>query len=187
MVLQHRDTPDYGDFVDSDDEWEVEDDAEALERYDDGMLYPICIGEVLAQTYCIEHKLGHGGFSTVWMAHDLKRRTDVALKITVPGKEGEHEHNMQREIIRNVHVTSNLVISQEVFTLPGPRGNHTVLVFPLRGPSLAHYKTQRPLVARMAVRMSAAGQLLQALAHLHKGGIVHRGESNWSFIALPAN
>ena len=39
------------------------------------------IGQVLDQRYCIEHKLGHGGFSTVWMAHDSKTQTDVALKV----------------------------------------------------------------------------------------------------------
>ncbi|WEW61765.1 hypothetical protein PRK78_007259 [Emydomyces testavorans] len=62
MSLQDSSAPnDYGDFVDSDDEFEIEESAEPLERYHQpGLYYPICIGEVLAQTYRIEHKLGHG-------------------------------------------------------------------------------------------------------------------------------
>ena len=33
---------------------------EGLDQYESGLLYPICIGEVLKNTYRIEHKLGHG-------------------------------------------------------------------------------------------------------------------------------
>ena len=36
----------------------------------------------MAQRYRILHKLGHGGFGTVWMAHDLLDKKDVALKVS---------------------------------------------------------------------------------------------------------
>jgi hypothetical protein len=76
-----------GDFVNSDNEEEVEDleeNAEPLLLYfQQPFYYPICIGNVLAQRYRIEHKLGHGGFSTVWMAHDIVTKKDVALKVTI--------------------------------------------------------------------------------------------------------
>ncbi|RKL18486.1 hypothetical protein BFJ70_g14357 [Fusarium oxysporum] len=64
-------SPIWGDFVDSDCEIDVEDSCEPIDRYEEGLYYPICIGDVLARRYRIEHKLGHGGFSTVWMAYDM--------------------------------------------------------------------------------------------------------------------
>lgn len=69
---------DYGSYVHTDDEDEVEDveeNTESLIRYLQPTAYfPICIGYILFLRYCLEHKLGHGGFSTVWMAHDIEER-----------------------------------------------------------------------------------------------------------------
>ncbi|KAL7917809.1 hypothetical protein ACQKWADRAFT_305835 [Trichoderma austrokoningii] len=56
---------DWGDFVDSDYECDVEDACEPLDRYEEELYYPLCIGEILVNRYRVEHKLGHGGFSTV--------------------------------------------------------------------------------------------------------------------------
>jgi hypothetical protein len=72
MNLQDGDCPDYGEFVDSDGEGDVEYASEPLERYDQGLYYPMCAGEVLAERYRVEHTLGWGGYSTFWMAHDLQ-------------------------------------------------------------------------------------------------------------------
>ncbi|KAJ8127774.1 hypothetical protein O1611_g5862 [Lasiodiplodia mahajangana] len=58
---------DIGDYVDIDDEHEVQDVSEPRERYtfDNKILSrwycPIRIGDVLNQQYRIEHKLGWGG------------------------------------------------------------------------------------------------------------------------------
>lgn len=54
-------TLDYGYFVDSDSECDVESEAEPRERYGEGLYYPTQIGEILSCRYCIEHKLGWGG------------------------------------------------------------------------------------------------------------------------------
>ena len=173
MSLQDSTGYDCGDFVDSDDEYDVEERAEPPERYAFGRLYcPIRIGQVLVQTYRIEHKLGHGGFSTVWMAHDINKNRDVALKIMIPGEEAEYELSMQNEIMRTVQDTSGLLTYKDTFLIRGYYGNHRVLVFPVRGPSLQSPLLEMPLTARM----SAARQLLTALKCLHDGGIVHRGE-----------
>lgn len=82
------DEAEYGDFVDSDEDYDVTEYTEFPYEY---RFYPIRIGEVIDQTYRIDHKLGHGGFSTVWMAHDLKNRRDVALKIMAVGNSREYE------------------------------------------------------------------------------------------------
>ncbi|KAH6970210.1 kinase domain-containing protein [Fusarium avenaceum] len=160
----------WGDFVDSDDEGEVEDECEPAERYDEGLYYPICIGEVLANRYRIEHKLGHGGFSTVWMAHDMHSDDDVALKIMTPGPSGEREYAAQDLIASTVQDTSRLLMYRETFLLEAPKTQHRVLVFPLMGPNLRTYARSMST----AVRMASAKQLLQAIKALHDGGVVHR-------------
>jgi hypothetical protein len=70
----------FGDFGDSDDECEVETDAEPRIRYWEGLYCPLHVGEVLDGRYRIEHKLGWGGFSTVWLAHDTQQNKAVALR-----------------------------------------------------------------------------------------------------------
>lgn len=167
----HQDSsiPDCGDFVHSEDEYDVEEKAEPLERYAFGRVYcPIRIGQLLVQTYYIEHKLGHGGFSTVWMAHDIKKTRDVALKIMFSGEDAEYELS---KIIRTVQDTSRLLIYEDTFLIHGYHDYHRVMVFPVRGPSLGSCLRKMSLAARM----SPARQLLVALKCLHDGGIVHRG------------
>ncbi|KAF4947504.1 hypothetical protein FGADI_10349 [Fusarium gaditjirri] len=165
---------DEGDFVDSDDEFDVEEASEDPQRYLEGLYYPICIGETLADQYRIEHKLGHGGFSTVWMAYDILGKKDVALKIMTSEDPNDNEYNMQTEIARVIQDTSHLTLYRRTFLLRGSHGNHRVLVLPLRGPNLRDHRRQKPL----RVRMSGAKQLLQAISHLHDIGIVHRDLSS---------
>ncbi|WZH42247.1 kinase-like domain-containing protein [Fusarium acuminatum] len=160
----------WGDFVDSDDECEVEDECEPAERYDEGLYYPVCIGEVLANRFRVEHKLGHGGFSTVWMAHDMSNDNDVALKIMTPGPSGEREYAAQDMIASTVHDTSRLLMYRETFLLEAPKTHHRVFVFPLLGPSLRTHARSMSI----AVRMASAKQMLQAIKALHDGGVVHR-------------
>lgn len=171
-VIQGGDCPDYGEFVDSDGEGDIEDVSEPYDRYNQGLYYPLCIGEVLAGRYRIEHKLGWGGYSTVWMAHDMQYRKDVALKIMIPGEKGGYEYQMHNEIIGTVRDTSHLVIQRGSFKLPAHDGiYHRVLVLPLLCPSLG-YQITKLLVA---TRVSGAKQLLVALKGLHDVKLVHRG------------
>jgi serine/threonine protein kinase len=175
-AIQDSDPVDYGFFVDFHDHeaLDVEEYAEIVNDYSRDLYYPICIGDVLVQTYRIEHKLGHGGFSTVWLARDIQEEKDVALKIIISGNAGEDEYKMQTEILRTVQDTSNLLTYLKTFSLPGHHSDHRVLVFPLRGPSIGSSLEQMSLP--VAACMSAARQLLKALEQLHDAGIVHRGE-----------
>ncbi|KAH8172812.1 protein kinase domain-containing protein [Sarocladium implicatum] len=174
---------DRGDFVDSDDEVELDEVAEDPEQYLHGLYYPLCIGEVIAGRYRIEHKLGHGGFSIVWMAYDIHTQRDVALKIMIPGDSGDREYQMHTEIANAVSDTSRLLMCQDTFFLKGSHGSHRVLVLPLQGPNLRDHTREKPIAARMW----AAKQLLQGLETLHGGAIVHRdlNDANVMFGLLP--
>lgn len=171
-------TADFGDFVSTEDEeLDLEEVVEPWHKYDikhsPQVFYPIHLGEVLNERYLVEHKLGSGGFSTVWMAHDLQHKRDVAIKVMFSGEWGENEIRMQDEILQNVQDTSHIVTYLATFLLPGNGCHHRVLVFPLMGPCLCPVTLRK---MSMTTRMSAAKQLLEALENLHKAGIVHRGE-----------
>lgn len=47
--------------MDAGEDLDVIDDSEPLERHEEGLYYPVCIGQVLARRHRIEHKLGLGG------------------------------------------------------------------------------------------------------------------------------
>ncbi|KAF2659102.1 kinase-like protein [Lophiostoma macrostomum CBS 122681] len=149
------------------DEYDIDEYAEPYKGYVKGLYYPVEIGEELDEKYVVEHKLGHGGFSTVWMARDKTTSKLVALKIGV-GRATETEIAMQTELGTSV---ANLLALQAVFNLQGKDEQcHRVLVYPLLGPSLQSCLGKMP----MQYRMNAAKQLLCAIASLHEKGIVHR-------------
>jgi hypothetical protein len=160
------------------EEENLEELAEPWHKYDKKVtscvLYPIRIGEVLDQRYRIDHKISHGGSSTVWLAHDLLDERDVALKIMVSGVFGERELYIQDEICRDVKDTSPLIVYLGTFVLHGEDGcHHRVLIFPLQGECLISLNVKKK---SMCTRMYAAKQLLEALKSLHEAGIVHRGK-----------
>ncbi|CAP94055.1 hypothetical protein E8E15_002763 [Penicillium rubens] len=186
------DTADFGDYVkDYDEETDLEVLVEPWQKYDikktQHVFYPVCLGEVLNERYLVEHKLGFGGGSTVWIAHDLQDKKDVALKVMALGEWSDNETRMQDEIIQNVKDTSHLVTYLGTFLVPGNQCHHRVLVFPLMGPCLSPFMLNKSKMS-MATRMSAARQLLETLENLHNAGIVHRdlNESNcmWGMAPL---
>ena len=165
-IPEHRNADsEFGNFVTNEDQADdIEFIAEPCHLYDttnnERVLYPVCVGEVLNERYLVEHKIGFGGFSTVWMAHDLQETKDVALKIMCLGHWAETEACMQERIIQDVQDTSHLVTLLDTFLLPrhlGDNRHHRVLVFPLMGPCLAWQAVKQ---TSMATRMSAARQLL---------------------------
>ncbi|KAJ6138827.1 hypothetical protein N7471_005313 [Penicillium samsonianum] len=165
---------DFGDFVSNEDEGlDLEEVVEPWHKYaikeTPNVFYPIYLGEVLNERYLVEHKVGFGGGSTVWMAHDLHDKRDVALKVMSLGDWGENEYRMQNEILQNVQDTSHLVMYLGTFLIPG--NEHRVLVFPLMGQCISPIELKK---IPMASRMSAARQLLETFEHLHTAGIVHR-------------
>ncbi|OJZ86544.1 hypothetical protein ASPFODRAFT_32782 [Aspergillus luchuensis CBS 106.47] len=116
---------DFGDFASTEDEEiELDEFAEPWEKYDrkvtPSVFYPICLGEILNERYLIEHKLGSGSFSTVWMAFDLKENKDVAVKVLRTGDCGGIEIRIQDEIVQSV------TAKYELLTRPSKKTIHDV-------------------------------------------------------------
>jgi serine/threonine protein kinase len=56
-------------------------DVERIENYQAGGYHPVTIGDRLNDRYQVIHKLGHGTYSTIWLARDEKLNKYVAVKV----------------------------------------------------------------------------------------------------------
>ena len=75
--LDHAPTTSHGTYLAG-----IQDGVENLEDYQVGGYHPIYLGDHLgnAGRYQVIHKLGHGGFSTVWLFRDIQEAKYVAVK-----------------------------------------------------------------------------------------------------------
>ena len=158
-------------------------DTEKLEEYDKDGFCPIHLGDCIADRFIILHKLGHGGFGTVWLVRDSANRHGryVALKVVAAAysenyelatvvdrlKKYEHDHGNPGvflvELERLFHTSRN--------------GRHLCQVFPVLGPPLSTLNVSRELLYPIFVR-SFARQLVSGLAAMHSLGVCHGGKVN---------
>ncbi|KAJ5195449.1 uncharacterized protein N7498_008887 [Penicillium cinerascens] len=159
-------------------------DAEPLHRYRQGGYHPVTLGEYLkAGRYKVLHKLGWGGYSTVWAARDQRlyipmTETYVAVKICIAEKGHDRETRelqTMKELASYHPSLTHVVQLLDDFDLTGPNGFHKCLVYELLGPNIpdvidAHFSGGR-LPGRLA--KTIAKQSLAGLRDLHQRDIGH--------------
>ncbi|KAK5042850.1 hypothetical protein LTR84_012443 [Exophiala bonariae] len=154
---------------------------ESILDYEPGGYHPVVLGDTLKNgRYKIYHKLGHGGFSTVWVARDAVREQWVAIKI-VKAKWSDQFRELLALRALSEHAKGNLgskYIVQLVddFRTEGPNGSHLCLVLELLGPTINitvddYHQVGERLDAESIVKIST--QLLEALTFLHEKGFAH--------------
>lgn len=159
-------------------------DTEDVERYQPGGFHPVHLGDTFDDgCYRVVHKLGAGGFSTVWLARDETGGEWVALKIvdaehSVPTAEKSSLINQMLP----VDGTQRVAVHHRQFTFDGPNGHHLCLILPVLGPSMSelsyHFNCRlTPWLARRA-----AYQATRAVADLHAQGLCHGGIFMLNFI-----
>lgn len=153
--------------------------VEDINRYRPGGYHPIEISDKLNQRYSIVDKLGHGGYSTIWLARDEKLGKYVVVKVGA----GNHASN-ECDVLRKLSACPAREFSGclvppvlDEFSLIGPNGTHCCIVTAPAKCSVAEslqtssYMSFRPDVAR-----ALAAQLVIATAYVHRSGFVHGGK-----------
>jgi serine/threonine-protein kinase SRPK3 len=153
-------------------------------NYRSGGFHPVHLGDHFKKDrYSVVHKLGHGGFATVWLARDQVRQRYVALKILASRLSRDCP---EVEILRRLrsspdHSGKPYVMSLlDHFWIYGPNGKHLCVVSEVGGPSIRQFNdcpgqssgTRR---LRASVARKVALQATEGLAYIHLNGIVHGG------------
>lgn len=161
------------------------DGIEDIEDYVPGGFCPVHLGDTFAdQRYRIIHKLGAGGFSTVWLARDHIEQRYVSLKI-LRAEDSEECNELQiQEHLKsqtgNRPGRAHVALLLDHFTCVSPNGSHKVLVYPIAGPTLSKMYSRNGEVRgnrrfHGELARKTAFQTVQAMDFVHSLGIVHGG------------
>ena len=162
------------------------DRCEKIEDYVTGGLHPVHLGDVLANKYRVVHKLGWGGFSTVWLTRNLMDSSIKAVKIlTAEASRNDRELEIMRQLRRRpleVSECPGIVSLLDQFKIAGPNGIHHCTVTDVAGPTIAHLSDSSggPLSTRRLkgnLAQKSAKEVAEAVRFLHDSGLGHGGKS----------
>ena len=169
-------------------------DVETLEYYKPGGYHPIQIGDRLHNRYRIVHKLGHGTFSTAWLAVDELASKYVAVKVCTADAD-KREVDIVSELsiakttnsgaISSIYTKAPLTPTiLDQFSVDGPNGTHPCLVtVPARCSLRESKEVSRWELFQLNVARSLAVQLALAVSFVHSRGYAH-GDLHLSNILL---
>lgn len=114
--------------------------VEPIEDYRSGGFHPVHLHGIYAERYRVLHKLGHGGFSTVWLTRDELLQRPISLNIlksevSTTCTELESLESLRRCTVQHPgrkHAMSIL----DHFKIEEPNGTHACLVSQVAGPSV---------------------------------------------------
>ncbi|RKK69660.1 hypothetical protein BFJ69_g12514 [Fusarium oxysporum] len=149
-------------------------EVEVLEDYRPGGYHPVQINDTLHHDrYQIVHKLGHGTFSTAWLALDRNSSTCVAVKVGTADADKDEVDILSRLAMTG---TDETMIPRllDCFTVNGPNGSHPCLVTTPARCSLIDTKDSSDSgLFQLDVARSLAVQVIKAVAHVHSRGYAH--------------
>lgn len=168
---------------------EIDDELEKFHGFRPGGYFPINLQDELHNgQYRVIHKLGHGGYATVWLCRDQHADSPsyVAIKILIAGKSetdscGElllaARLTKEKEDIDKVDkVSQHFCLPLKHFMSQSPNGTHLCLVYPILGPSVQEAASIFDgEVNDIGILQEISRQTVTALATLHSCGICHGG------------
>lgn len=166
-------------------------DVERLEDYQPGGYHPIQIDDRLHTRYRIIHKLGHGTFSTAWLALDEKTSKYVAIKVGTADADRREADILSRLTTGTTFCNdattdpaSMIPMSIDRFNIEGPNGSHPCFVTtPARCSLMDAKEASGPRLFPLDVARSLAAQLVLAVCFIHSRGYVHGGRSSFTWIS----
>lgn len=150
-----------------------DDDIEDVNKYAPGGYHPIDIGDKIDE-YIVIHKLGSGGFSTVWFVQSCNDNRYYALKVLIADESQSDKIANERRILERLGDHDHprgVVRLLRAFQVTGPNGVHTCLVLPALGPSLYRWSLKRTFTP--AARYLIARGVICSVAFIHHYGIAH--------------
>ncbi len=171
--LDHAPVTSHGSYLDG-----INEGLEPLEEYQDGGYHPIHIDDTLGASgrYRVIHKLGHGGFGTVWLCRDMQDPGYVAVKVMAGDMTPSTLPDLTlTQLDRSAPGAEYIAIPLDSFSITGPNGSHQCIVLPVLGPCVS---------PRLWLKLKKdPGPVLRGMAHqtalgmnfLHKHGLCHGG------------
>ncbi|KAM4064708.1 hypothetical protein HRG_004931 [Hirsutella rhossiliensis] len=161
-------------------EYEYIHGVEHLSDYRKGGYHLVHINHRLDKRYGIVYKLGHGAFSTAWLAVDEKTAKYVAIKLST-AKADRNEVDILSQITQSTSSCSTgqdksslLPVVLDRFQVRGPNGTHTCLVtLPARCSLRDAKEASGSSLFQLDVARSLAGQLAIAVSLVHATGYAH--------------
>lgn len=157
--------------------YEPIEDVERMEYYEEGGYHPVEIGDRFHGRYCVVHKLGHGTYSTIWLARDEISNRYVALKIC-RADSFPHETDTQSQLSKSLKLTDidrrTIPSILDQFSIQGPNGKHPCLVTSPARMSLSEAKNESWIsIFQIDVARALAAQLATVIRYMHSEGFVH--------------
>lgn len=134
--------------------------------------YDIQPGQTLDDRFFITETISRSGMATIFKAIDRRTNEDVAIK--VPFMEFESDPGFYQRFEREEEIGFLLNHPYILKFVPVDyRSRPYIVTEYLRGYTLAHLlNSVRPMPEKDALKLAA--RLLQALAHMHEHGVIHR-------------
>ncbi|KAJ0162164.1 Serine/threonine-protein kinase SRPK [Colletotrichum tanaceti] len=162
------------------------DGVEHLGDYGPGGYHPVHIDDRLDGRYRVVHKLGHGTFSTAWLAVDENLSKYVAVKVGTADADCTEVDVLSlftpqgvadRSDPEHLHHRSLVPVVLDRFSLGGPNGTHPCLVtLPARCSLRDAKEASGNSLLQLDVARSLAAQLVLAVSLVHSKGYAHGGE-----------
>ncbi|PYH68300.1 kinase-like protein [Aspergillus vadensis CBS 113365] len=157
--------------------YEPIEDVERMEYYEAGGYHPVTIGDCFHHRYRVVHKLGHGTYSTIWLARDEVSNRYVALKICTADSNPLENSVLSRlsQPQKSPHIDRDLIPTiSEIINIQGPNGKHTCLLTRPARTSLSDAKNGSwNSLFQLEVSRAIVAQLIIAVQYIHSQGIVH--------------
>ena len=144
----------------------------------DGESTPALLSAALAGRYALERELGRGGMATVYLAHDLRHKRLVALKVfhyalgTFVGSSRFHREIETAAGLSHPHILPLHDSGGDLRDGSGGRLLYYVMPYVAAGSLRERLQRERPLGVREVLRV--VREVAAALDYAHRHGVVHR-------------